>query len=420
MRIFFLCLRVPFPPDRGDKITTFNVVRHLSLTHEVHVFCISDGARDDANVAALGNYVRSVTAVPRSTVAEKFRGVKALLTGAPLSVAFANEKQLHLAVNSKAASLPPDLIIAYSGNVAQFAADFSNTHRLMYFADLDSQKWLQYGEKKVFPFNWIYRRESKLLLEDERRIAKTFSNSLVCTPAEKRDFERLIPGAPVDVLSNGVDLERFRSRHMPKQAGTMVFTGVMNYFPNVDGVKWFCDSVLPLIRAQVPHATFIICGTSPTATVRRLAKRPGVIVTGAVPDVRPYLDAAEICVVPLRIARGIQNKLLEGLAMGLPCVSSRCSWSGTVIEEGEGILVADDPTEFAEHAIRLLRDDQHREVMGRKARAAVEENYRWDDQLQRLDLIIQRLTGAKCPDGGRTGQSTELAVEDVTRRANLR
>jgi sugar transferase (PEP-CTERM/EpsH1 system associated) len=271
----------------------------------------------------------------------------------------------------------------------------------------------------AFPINWIYRRESKLLLENERRTAKAFSHSLVCTLTEKRDFERLIPGAPVDVLPNGVDLERFRSRHIPKQAGTMIFTGVMNYFPNVDGVQWFCESVLPLIRGRVPHATFIICGTSPTAAVRRLAKRPGVIVTGAVPDVRPYLDAAEICVVPLRIARGIQNKLLEGLAMGLPCISSRCSWGGTVIDEGEGILVADDPAEFAKHAINLLQDDQYRELMGRKARAVVEEKYTWDDQLQRLDLIIRRMTGAKHPDGGRTDQSRKLAVEDVARCAVL-
>ena len=408
MRIFFVCLRVPFPPDRGDKIATFNLVRHLSLTHEVHVFCLSDGAADDANVAALGDYARSVTAVPRSPTGEKFRGVKALLTGAPLSVAFVNEKQLHLAVKSKAARLPPDLIIAYSSNVAQFVTEFSSTPRIMYFSDLDSQKWLQYGERLAFPINWIYRRESKLLLEDERRTAKAFSRSVVCTQAEKRDFERLIPGAPVDVLPNGVDLERFRSRHIPKQSGTMIFTGVMNYFPNVDGVQWFSECVLPLIREQVPHATFMICGTSPTAAVRRLAKRPGVIVTGAVPDVRPYLDAAEICVVPLRIARGIQNKLLEGLAMGLPCISSRCSWGGTVIAEGDGILVADDPTEFAGHAIRLLQDAQYREVMGQKARAAVEEKYTWDDQLQQLDLIIQGMTGAKRPDGAPTDQSREL------------
>ncbi len=409
MRIFFICLRVPFPPDRGDKIATFNLIRHLSITHEVHVFCLSGGAADDPNIAALANYARSVTAVPRTTFAEKFRGVRALFTGLPLSVAFMNEDQLRLAVKATSTKLRPDLIIVYSGNAAQFATELSNIPRLMYFSDLDSQKWLQFSKIRAFPISWIYRREGQLLLEYEREIARTFSHSVVCTLAEKRDFERLIPGSPVDVLPNGVDLEGFRSRQIPKQAGTMIFTGVMNYFPNVDGAQWFCDFVLPLIRERVPHATFIICGTSPTAAVQRLAKRPGVIITGAVPDVRPYLDAADICVVPLRIARGIQNKLLEGLAMGLPCVSSRCSWGGTVIEEGEGILVADDPAEFADHAIRLLQDDQYREILARKARAVVEEKYRWDDQLQRLDRIIQRMTGAECPDGLRADRSTDLS-----------
>ncbi len=395
MRIFFICLRVPFPPDRGDKIATFNLVRHLSMTHEVHVFCLSEGAADHPNIIGLSNYARSVTAVPRTSVAEKFRGVKALFTGVPLSIALMNEDQLRLAVKSTSLRLHPDFIIVYSGNAAQFAVEFSNIPRLMYFSDLDSQKWLQFSEIRAFPVNLIYKREGQLLLDYERRIAKTFSHSVVCTLAEKRDFERLIPGCPVDVLPNGVDLEGFRSQHVPKQAGTMIFTGVMNYFPNVDGAQWFCDSVLPLVRERVPHATFIICGASPTAAVQRLAKQPGVIVTGPVPDVRPYLDAAEICVVPLRIARGIQNKLLEGLAMGLPCISSRCSWSGTAIGEGEGILVADDPAEFAQHAIRLLQDDQYRELMGRKARVVVEEKYRWGDQLQQLDLIIQRMTDIK-------------------------
>ena len=409
MRIFFICLRVPFPPDRGDKIVTFNLIRHLSASHEVHVFCLSDRATDDADVAALEEYARNVTAVPRSSVSEKFRGMRAILSGVPLSVALVNEKRLHLAVKSTSVKLPPDLIIVYSSNVAQYAMNLDDIPRLMYFGDLDSQKWLEYVEKYTFPINLIYRREGRLLLDYERKIAKTFSHSLVCTVAEKHDFERLIPGSAVDILTNGVDLERFRSHHIPKQAGTMIFTGVMNYFPNVDGAQWFCESVLPLIRERVPQATFMICGTSPTATVQRLAKRPGVIVTGAVPDVRPYLDAAEICVVPLRIARGIQNKLLEGLAMGLPCVSSRSSWGGTVIEEGEGILVADDPTEFAEHAIRLLRDDQYRELMARKARAVVEEKYRWEDQLQRLDLIIERMTAGKHHEAGRTDQSADLS-----------
>jgi sugar transferase (PEP-CTERM/EpsH1 system associated) len=396
MRIFFICLRVPFPPDRGDKIATYNLVRHLSSTNEVHVFCLSDGAPDEVNVTALANYTRSVTAVPRSAVAEKLRGVKALFTGMPLSVALVNEKEMHAAVKSASDRLSPDIIIVYSSNAVQFVAGLS-APRLMYFSDLDSQKWGEYSRKKPFPINWLYRRESRLLLEYERRSAATSSRSIVCTPAEKRDFERLIPDTAVDILANGVDLRHFRSRHVPKQVGTMIFTGVMDYFPNVDGVQWFCATVLPLIRERVPHARFVICGRNPTAAVQRLARQRGVVVTGEVPDVRAYLDAAEICVVPLRVARGIQNKLLEGLAMGIPCISSRCSWGGTVIPPGEGILVADDPREFAEHAIRLFQDDQYREQMGRKARAAVEERYTWDAQLQRLDLIIQEMIGGTNP-----------------------
>src|SRR5204863_119247 len=111
---------------------------------------------------------------------------------------------------------------------------------------------------------------------------------------------------------------------------------------------WFCDEVLPIIQTEIPEANFTICGSRPVAAVRRLAKRPGVTVTGWVRDTRPFLDEAEVFVAPLRMARGVQNKLLEALAMGLPCVASTAAWSGTVVPDGEGILAADDPRDFAE------------------------------------------------------------------------
>ena len=168
----------------------------------------------------------------------------------------------------------------------------------------------------------------------------------------------------------------------------MVFTGVMDYFPNVDAVVWFCNEVLPIVQAQIPEAHLTICGSRPAAAVRRLAKGRGVAVTGRVPDTRPYLDGAEVFVAPLRMARGIQNKLLEALAMGLPCVASTAAWSGTVVANGEGILAADDAKEFADHVVRLLRDGEFRAAMARKARAAAEANYRWDRQLACLDRVV--------------------------------
>jgi polysaccharide biosynthesis protein PslH len=388
MRIFFVCRRVPFPPDRGDKIATFNEIRHLSARHEVHVFCLGDGCQDLDNIPGLRKYATSVTAAPVNTLIIKLRALKALLSGEPLSVAAFNEATLHAAIRQKFDELRPDLIIVYSCNVAQFAEHFPQVPRIMQFGDLDSLKWRQYAERSRIPLKWIYAIEEKRLLAYERRIARAFSYALVHTDLERRDFERLIPGVPVTLVGNGVDLDYFRSGGDAKQPASIVFTGVMDYRPNVDAVVWFCNEILPAIQAEIAEASFTICGSRPTPTVLNLAKQRGVAVTGWVPDTRPYLDRAEVFVAPLRMARGVQNKLLEALAMGLPCVASTAAWNGTTIAQGEGILGTDNPREFAEHVIRLLQQDDWRADMARRARTAAEANYRWEAQMARLDQVV--------------------------------
>ncbi len=397
MRIFFVCQRVPFPPNRGDKITTFNEIRHLSRHHEVHVFCLADSAQDLENVGGLLAYAKEVTAVPSYSFAGKLRALRALIAGGSLSVAMLSERKLHAAIQEKFSELKPDLIFIYSCNVAQFAAHFPSVPRIMQVADLDSLKWGQYAERSAFPMKWIYRTEKSRLLEYERHIAHTFTHSLVCTAIEKADFERLIPGRPVTLVGNGVDLEYFRGANHPKKPGSIICTGVMDYFPNIDAVTWFCDAILPIVQEQIPTATFTICGSRPTKSVRQLAKRRGVFVTGWVQDTRPFLDSSEVFVAPLRIARGIQNKLLEALAMGLPCVSSTAAWRSTVVQRGEGVLDAVDPRQFAEHVIHLLRDGNYRREMGLKARAAAETHYTWDAQLKELDRIIGLFDRASRP-----------------------
>jgi sugar transferase (PEP-CTERM/EpsH1 system associated) len=392
MRIFFVCQRVPYPPDRGDKIATFNEIRHLSKQHEVHVFCLGDGAADLDNIPALRGYAKSVTAAPLSGPASRLRSLEALLRGQALSVAAFDEAALHRAIISKYDALRPDVIIVYSCNVAQYAEHFPGVPRIMQFHDLDSLKWAQYAEHSSAPWKWIYRIEAKRLLAYERRIARRFAHSLVCTAGEMRDFKRLFPGIAVSLVGNGVDLDYFRSSGEVKRKESIVFTGMMDYFPNVDAVRWFCDEILPIVQAQIPEANLTICGNRPTAAVRRLAKRRGVAVTGWVPDTRPYLDAAEVFVAPLRLARGVQNKLLEALAMGLPCVASTAAWSGTIVPEGAGILVTDDAREFAQQVVRLLRDDAFRADIAVKARAVAEAKYRWDRQMASLDRVIAEVT----------------------------
>ena len=394
MRIFYICQRVPFPPDRGDKITTYNEIKHLARQHEVHVFCMADGVEDLANVTKVKDFAASIQAVAVSSFGAKWRAALALLTGEPLSVAAFSNRALHQAIRQAHARAPADLMIVYSCNVAQYAAHFPDCRRIMQFADLDSLKWGQYAERHRRPMKWLYGLEQRRLLDYERRIAHSFDHSLVCTAVEKRDFGALIPGAPVSLVANGVDLEYFQALHQPKVDGRMVFTGVMDYLPNIDAVEWFCTEIYPRVRQAVPQASFVICGSRPTDAVKNLAKISGVSVTGWVEDTRPHLDSAQVFVAPLRMARGVQNKVLEGLAMGLPCVTSMAAWSGTVIPQGEGIVASNDPAEFARQIVKLLTDTPYREQMALRARQSAEAHYTWQAQMDLLDGVIDQVVVA--------------------------
>ncbi len=388
LRIFFIAQRVPFPPDRGDKITTCNEVRHLAAHHEVHVFCTADGAEDMANVAGLREIVASVTAFPVNTAMAKPRALLALLTGRPLAEAMIDEPALHAALREAKIRIPPDLVFVYSSNTAQYAEIFGATPRIMQFADLDSIKWERYAAETRPPMRWVYAIEARRTRALERRVAHAYQHSLVCTDNERRDFERLIPGAAISTAGNGVDLDYFRSAGAAKSKGGLIFTGVMDYLPNVDAVSWFARDILPLVRNAVPAAHFVICGSKPSPAVQALAQLPGVTVTGRVPDVRPFLDEAEVFVGPLRIARGIQNKVLEAMSMGLPVVSTEQVRRGAAVPAGEGIEAADDPEGFARHVIALLRDDAYRARMGAAGRRAVERDYTWAAQLRTLDRVV--------------------------------
>jgi sugar transferase (PEP-CTERM/EpsH1 system associated) len=265
VKIFFICQRVPFPPDRGDKITTYNEIKHLCREHEVYVFCLADGEKDLENVAGAQGFAREVTAVPVTHWGTRLRALLALFTGAPLTVAMLRQAKLHQAVARRFGEVKPDLVFVYSSNTAQYAEPFAGVPRIMQFADLDSLKWRRYAERASVPMRWIYALEARRLLAYEQKIARSFSHSLLCTDAEVRDFEAVVPGAPVSTVGNGVDLDYFRTKGAAKVAGSIVFTGLMDYLPNVDAVVWFCDEILPLVQARVPSASFVICGNRPTA-----------------------------------------------------------------------------------------------------------------------------------------------------------
>jgi sugar transferase (PEP-CTERM/EpsH1 system associated) len=388
MRIAYLAQRVPYPPDRGDKIATYHQVRYLSSRHEVDVFCLVQNDHDVACANSLSGLVASVHTARVSTIGAIARCASAVVTSAPLTPGLCRADGLMKKFEIAHRQRPFDVALVYSSSMAQYVEGYATLPRVMEFADLDSLKWAQYAQTSRWPLEWIYARESRLLLAYERRIARAFGHSVVCTQKELDDLRRLLPDASASCIPNGVDLDFFHPMANPHDASNLVFTGVMDYRPNVDAMVWFAEEVLPRIRVAVPAATLTICGARPTRPVRRLAGIPGIEVTGRVPDVRDYLARAAVCVVPLRMARGIQNKLLEAMAMGLPCVATRQTAEGLLPDVLRAVRVADDAEQFAAATAGLLVDRATATALGRLARTMVETHYRWDDQLSILEQTL--------------------------------
>ncbi|MDA1263486.1 MAG: TIGR03087 family PEP-CTERM/XrtA system glycosyltransferase [Planctomycetota bacterium] len=385
MKLLFLSQRVPYPPNRGDKITTWQLVDRFRKAHDVTVIAF---AHDEADVRAArelrGMGVDTVP-IPLNLKARKLLALPLLATSKPLTLGVFGSKQLKAEVDARIAGA--DFAYAYSSSMGAFLAQH-DTPWIMHFAELDSDKWRQYAERTSWPMSWIYKREAKQLLAFETHIAGRTATNVFCTPLEEKIFQEHVPGKPSLVVRNGVDLEYFSPAGNAPEHGHLVFTGVMDYLPNIDGCQWFVDEILPRIRESVPETTFTIVGSRPTSEVDKLAETAGVSVTGFVDDTRDYLRRAAVSVAPLRIARGIQNKVLEALAMGLPVVGTTSATQGVEGEPERDYLVRDEAEAFADEVVRLLQDRVAADTLARAGRALVEERYAWSAVLAPLDAYL--------------------------------
>jgi sugar transferase (PEP-CTERM/EpsH1 system associated) len=400
VRILFLSQRVPYPPNRGDKITTWRLVERMRREHDVLCIAFAHGPADEEAARELCRRDIPTLAFPYRDAAARLRSLPLLLTSRPLTLGVYGSRALQRAVDREIGRC--DCAYAYSSSMGAFLLPHEGTPRVMHFGELDSDKWRQYAERTAPPMRWVYAREARTLLEFERRVARSFDESVLCTPLEQRVFERAIPGARSTVLRNGVDLERFRpARPGSAEPGHVVFTGVMNYYPNADACAWFVREVLPLVRREHPAARYSIVGAHPTRAVRALAKLPGVTVTGYVDDTAEWLARAAVAVAPLRIARGIQNKVLEALACGLPVVGTTPATQGVDGEPGRHYLVADDAQGFARAVCELLRSPERAAELGRSARAFVEARYDWELVFAELDELLERVARPRAASAAR-------------------
>ena len=389
MKILYVCHRFPYKPSRGGKIRPFNMIRHLSESHEVTVASLArseEEAREGEGIASFCHGYLMDTVSSAGAVSRMLLGAP---TPEPASMAYFHSPRLARLIREALARTAFDLIFVHCSSVAHYVAEVTGIPKILDFGDMDSQKWLDYARVRPFPMSLVYRIEGLKLQRAEQQLARKFD---LCTCTTRAEYETLLgfrTGTPAAWFPNGVDLEFFTPGAEAYDPEEIVFVGRMDYFPNQQGVTEFCDEVLPLIRARRPAARFSIVGAKPSAEILELGKRPGVTVTGTVPDVRPFVTKAAVAVAPLRIARGTQNKILESLAMGVPVVSSTTAAKGIDAVVGEHFLAAESPEDFAAQALSLMDDAEARDRLARAGRARMESHHNWPASMRRLDAIIE-------------------------------
>ncbi len=390
--LLFLCHRIPYPPNKGDKIRSYNLLRYLAKRYRVFLGTFIDEASDWRYTSKVEELCQECCFIDLNPKLARIKSLSGLFSGKPLSIPYYYSSEMDRWIRKRVRENDIKLCTVYSSAMAQYVleSDLGLRHRVIDFVDIDSDKWRQYAEKQGWPMNWVYRREADHLFEFEKGVASSFDASLFVSSAEAELFRQISGnlGEKIDYYSNGVDIDYFDPDKFYKNPyvtdeRALAFTGAMDYWPNVDAVRWFGQEIFPEIRKEQPEARFYIVGGNPTESVCKLGRQPGIVVTGRVDDVRPYIQHAEAVVAPMRIARGIQNKVLEGMAMGRPTVVTPQGLEGIDAEDGKEVLVASDISGFVEKIMSIFAGNW--EGLGYQARSLIRGSYTWDSTLPELD-----------------------------------
>jgi len=392
--LLYLVHRIPYPPNKGDKVRSFNILRQLARHYRVFLGTFVDSPEDGRYVERLGEWCAGWKAITLDPRRSRLASVRGLLSGEALSLPYYRDARLSDWVQETVREQRISQAVVFSGPMAQYLDVPGLACRVIDFCDLDSAKWTQYAAERSWPMSWLYRREGRRLLAFERRAAAAVDAALFVTEAEADLFRSVAPevAARVGVMQNGVDADFFSPTQggespYPPGGPVLLFTGAMDYWPNIDAVTWFAREILPALRARLGGVRFWIVGMSPAPAVQELAA-DDVFVTGRVPDVRPWLAHADVVVAPLRVARGIQNKVLEAMAMAKPVVVSAASATGLAAKAGEECEVAETVDDYVARIASLLADSARRAAMGEAARQRVLETYSWQAHLAALDHLL--------------------------------
>lgn len=397
--ILYLVHRLPYPPNKGDKVRSYHLLKHLLKQHRVFLGTFIDDPEDTAHIPTLQALCSGLHVARLNPKIAKIRSLNGLLANEALTLRYYRDAGLQKWVNAVFRTERIDACVVFSSAMAQYVDDKQRMPLLIDLVDVDSAKWCLYAPKHRWPMSWIYAREGRLLLNYERQIVSKSARSFLVTEAEAQLFRKIAPecGIRVEAMCNGVDSDFFSpspERVSPFAADEIpvVFTGAMDYWPNIDAVTWFVAEMLPGLIQRQPSLRFYIVGRSPAPEVLSLAGQH-VVVTGTVPDVRPYLQYARVVVAPLRVARGIQNKILEAMAMARPVVAAQECAGPIEGKPGQDFLVADSAEAFINSIEKMIADPKTSDEIGVSARQCVVSRYSWDAHMSRIDPYLQRVPG---------------------------
>lgn len=395
LKVLFLTHRLPYAPNRGDRVRAFFLLRTLSRMAEVDVISLVHDDDEASHVEDLRSVARTVVPVRVSKMSGLMRSLLALPTTVPLTHTMLDAPGLQAVLEESVRSRPPDVVLAYCSGMARLALHppLAGLPFVLDMVDVDSAKWDAIARVSRLPMRWIYAREARVLRTFEAVATRAAAATTVVTTRERETLLGIAPGSRIDVVQNGVDVEALRPIGPPSRKPDVVFCGVMNYAPNEQAALLLARDVWPLVRQRCPDATLTLVGSSPTRTVQRLADPAlGITVTGAVPDVRPFLWAAALAAAPIRTARGIQNKVLEAVASGLPAVVTPNIMASLPETIARACVSADSPHAIADAIVDLLRRTPgERRALAERADIS---DLGWDRQLRRFPELVRSAAGS--------------------------